>query len=325
MNKHAGDTRAIGIFSNKWLNTVLLANHAEQTIAVGWSGGADSTALLLTMQHSNYRIHAWHIDHAWRASSRQEAATLAQQAAAWNIPFYSARLPQPSGRNCEAEARSGRYKQFLTWSREQSISTLCLAHHADDQAETVYMRLLQGSAAHGCQGMRPSRTLEQLTLLRPLLHCPADAMKAVLKSMNISWLEDPSNRDLTLQRNRIRHRSFPTMQHAGYDPRTLFLRWQRQAARIHSHLEKQTDQLLDELYHNSTLQLPWQQWLASSPPVRARALQRMVAQLLGEGRTPGRRHIQLVEKWSMQHQRGGIDLSGCRISRKKKWLILEKR
>jgi len=296
-------------------------------LAVGWSGGADSTALLLALKAHGYRVQAWHVDHGWRHSSAAEAVRLAEKAAGWKIPFISACLggtsikdmsgEVSSVRKTEAEARKGRYAQFQQWSRESGITTLCLAHHQDDQAETVCMRLLQGAGPAGCRGMWRERQLYGLHIVRPLLHLSGQQLRQALVLAGVDWFEDPSNADMSIWRNRIRHQLFPAMVKSGISPDKLFLRWQQQSCRVAERLDEETDGLLNSLSttDQNGICLPWQIWKDISPPVRARLLQKLMVQLLGEGVTPGRRHITLIESWTEKNGRGGLDLSRCRLYR----------
>ncbi len=306
-----------------WLNAEDMP-HLPKTLAVGWSGGADSTALLLALKESGYAVHAWHVDHGWRESSAQEAAYLAEQAAHWNIPFISARLTSASTRNREAEARQGRHALFRQWSNAQNIRTLCLAHHRDDQAETVCMRLLQGAGAGGCRGMLRERQMGELRIVRPLLHIAARDLRHALRAAGIAWLEDPSNADMSIWRNHIRHQLFPAILQKGEAPDTLFLRWRVQAERVACQLDHEADVILHDLTRTGdhSLRLCWKTWKQSTPAVRARALQKCMAQLLGDGATPGRRHILLVESWTNKSGRGGLDLSRCRLYRESDYLHL---
>jgi len=299
-----------------WLTAANMP-HLPDSLAVGWSGGADSTALLLALKASGRQVQAWHVDHGWRKASAHEAEALAEQAAQWNIPFISARLAPATKRNREAEARHGRYALFQCWSREQKIQTLCLGHHRDDQAETVCMRLLQGAGVGGCRGMWPERRMGEMWVVRPLLHVSGHALRMALSEAGVSWLEDPSNADLSIWRNRIRHQLFPAMAQAGEAPDTLFLRWRVQAERLAKQLDHEADILLHDLRrdHAHGWCLPWQTWVSGTPAVRARMLQKCMALLLGDGVTPGRRHIMLVESWTGKNGRGGLDLSRCRLYR----------
>jgi tRNA(Ile)-lysidine synthetase-like protein len=317
--------------AQSWLNHGDIPTLPDQ-LAVGWSGGADSTALLLALQIAGYQVRAWHVDHAWHGASADEALILAEMAENWGIPFSSFRLASAPEANREAKARHARYAQFDVWAGQQGISTLCLAHHRDDQAETVCMRLLQGAGAGGCRGMQRQRMLGALRIVRPLLHVSGLELRIALQQAGVSWLEDPSNLDMKIWRNRVRHRLFPAVRQAGVLPDELFLRWQQQAEKLTERLDAAADIVMNsgnisvsESPEDATKQvsLRWHSWAACDSAVRARVLQKMMVQVFGAGVTPGRRHILLVEQWTNQNGRGGLDLSRCRLQRKHANLHLE--
>jgi len=300
-----------------WLRDARL----PKRLAVGFSGGVDSTALLLALHTLGHEVVAWHVDHGWHVDSGRDAERLSRQANVWRIEFHSAHVDAVSDSNREAVARKARYARFLRWAQTQDMHTLCLAHHLDDQVETVCMRMLQGAGVVGCMGMRPERTLEHLDILRPLLHVPKSELKEALIQADIGWLEDVSNRDTTLMRNHVRHHLFPYMRKKGVDPTDLFNRWQVQASKITVWLDAQAD-AIEIQQSQDEISVLWNDWKNVSPPVRACVLQRMMAILFGEGSVLGRRHIELAEAWLNKYGRGGIDLCRCRLSHQGKRLHL---
>jgi len=282
-------------------------------LAVGYSGGADSTALLLALHGLGHEVVAWHVDHGWHVNSAEQADDLARQAHIWGIEFHSANVCAVSTRNREAAARNARYAQFSLWSERQKIGTLCLAHHHDDQAETVCMRMLQGAGIAGCMGMKSAREVNQLCIVRPLLQVPKSALQEALRGAGIGWLEDASNRDTTLMRNHIRHHLFPCMRRYGVDPSKLFGRWRIQASRFAVLVDAQASKVGIQRKEGG-VNVSWNAWREMSGPVRACILQRMTAELFGKGVVLGRRHIILAELWLKKGGRNGIDLSRCRLS-----------
>lgn len=301
--------------SRAWLDSADLPEPMPSRLAVAWSGGADSTALLLVLKSCGYDVHAWHVDHGWHPGSATQAGQLAKQAEAWGIPFSSIRLAVASENNREAEARSGRYDAFQTLAKQSGLTDLCLGHHRDDQAETVFMRMLQGAGVHGLCGMQPLRMRGGLRLFRPFLHLSRNDLIEALQCANVDWLEDMSNSDTTLWRNRLRKETFPAMVDRGVDPAKLFLRWQRQAVVV----VKKIDDALEDIDFESSSErcsLDWQVWQGLSSIVRVYLLQRMMQTLFGEGVVAGRRHIDLMNVWMEQGGRGGLDLSRCRLMRK---------
>ncbi len=294
----------------------------QEAVAVGWSGGADSTALLLALRQAGVEVVAWHVDHGWRRESAAEARQLEALAQAWDIPFYCRGVRLSEG-NREHAARQARYACFARWAAEQHIRHLYLAHHAADQAETVCMRLLQGAGVAGCRGMATARRHGGLLIHRPWLTVDPEYLRQLLRQARIGWLEDPSNLDCSLWRNAIRRRLFPAMQAAGCDAQRLFLRWQQQAVRVSEQLEHAAGSVRPELI-GGEVRVAWQAWATLSPAVRACVLQQMMAMLFDESVRAGRRHIMLVERWTAQGACGGVDLSRCRLERKKSYLHLRR-
>ena len=297
--------------AHRWLEA---APPLPRRVAVGLSGGADSMALLLALATAGHEVMAWHVDHGWRAESAAEAAWLGSLVRSWGLAFRLARLASAPGANREAEAREARLRLFARWAREEGVDTVCLAHHRDDQAETVCLRLLQGAGVEGCAGMRPVRELAGLRIVRPLLGVPKADLVAALARAGAPWLEDASNRDTRLLRNRIRHRLFPSMRAAGAHPEALFVRLGARAARLAGELEARAASI-PVTCGREGVHAPWPAWREAAAPVRAWVLQRMARCLLGEGRRLGRRHIEQVEAWLAAGARGGVDLTRCRLER----------
>lgn len=309
-------------FGSSWLRPDLLSG-LPRRIAVGWSGGADSTALLLALRQAGLHVHAWHVDHGWRPESAREARLLADRAKKWGVAFASTRLAPAPASNLEARARAQRLACFEQWASESGVTTVALAHQRDDQAETVCMRLLQGASVAGCCGMAEERRHGGLRLVRPLLDVPGEELRLELRRFGIPWLEDRTNHDMRFLRNRIRHRLFPAIADAGQEPAELFLRLQAVAKSLSGQLQREAGQLLAGYRcEDGAICLPWASWKNASPPQRAWALKQMIRGLLGEDRCPGRRHIELVEAWTRHSGLGGLDLSGCRLQRHRCFLHL---
>ena len=311
--------------SREWLDATRLSNWMPEALpsrlAVGWSGGADSTALLLALKSCGYEVHAWHIDHGWHADSARLAEQLEKKAEAWAIPFTSMRLENAPDNNREAEARSGRYEAFQMLAKQSGLTDVCLAHHRDDQAETVFMRMLQGAGVHGLSGMQPVRMRGGLRIFRPFLHLSRSEIIKALKLAGVDWLEDASNSDTTLWRNKLRRQIFPAMADCGVDPVELFMRWQRQAADVVGRIDDAL-KLVDFECGRNDCSLSWQVWKSLTPLLRIYLLQQMMQRLFGDGTVAGRRHIELMTLWMEQGGKGGLDLSRCRLMRKDGRLLL---
>ncbi len=295
-----------------------------QQIAVAWSGGADSTALLLRLLDEGYAVQAWHIDHGWHEDSMAVAQSLAGQAEEWGVPYYLRQIEKPQ-KNIESEARSGRYNAFEELAEQTGCFHLALGHHADDQAETVCMRMLQGAGVAGCQGMRGYRQRQNLHLWRPFLQVPRTDIEQYLTQKGLSWVSDPSNEDVALWRNKIRHKLFPAFESKGVSPLRLYSRWQKQAEKVQRQVVSLAQDIAVEKHVRNDAEIcviDWQQWCAQPAPVRAYLLQQMVGLLFAEGVVLGRRHILAIEQWRGHGGNSWLNLSGCCLYRVGKGLQL---
>lgn len=179
------------------------------SLAVGVSGGADSTALALLAdawaRARGGRVLALVADHGLRPESGREAALTCERLAARGIASELLVLtglePGPA---LEERARLARHAALRAAAARHGLLHLLLAHHAADQAETVAMRRLSGSGPAGLAGMAGLLETPEVRLLRPLLSVPPGRLRATLRAAGMAWVEDPSNADPALSRARLR-------------------------------------------------------------------------------------------------------------------------
>jgi tRNA(Ile)-lysidine synthase len=194
----------------------------NDTLVIGLSGGADSTALLdllATLSGFSLRLVAAHLNHCLRgADSDADEEFCRERAVHYAIPFESRRIDVrgavagPS-LNLEDAGRRARFDFFDDVANRWQAAGVVLAHHADDQAETVLMRLLRGSGATGLAGMAWRNGRGHI---RPLLEITRAEIEAYLTGRGLAWCEDASNRDTAFLRNRIRHELLPLLER--YNP-----------------------------------------------------------------------------------------------------------
>jgi tRNA(Ile)-lysidine synthase len=181
-------------------------------LGVAVSGGPDSLALLLLAEAAAPgRVRAATVDHGLRAESASEAAFVAELCAQRGIPHVT--LPvevSRSGRGLQAAAREARYAALGEWMRREVIGTLLTGHHADDQAETVLMRLNRGAGVGGLAGIRGAapfpRGGEAARLCRPLLGWRREELGRLVRDCGLRPVDDPANGDEAYDRIRIRRR-----------------------------------------------------------------------------------------------------------------------
>ena len=157
------------------------------------SGGADSLALLVLATAAGCQVTAWHVDHGIRPGGPAEADVVRAAAERYGAAFRAVQVDVPPGPNLEARAREAR--------RAALPPGVCTGHTADDQAETVLLALLRGAGLDGLGGMGADR--------HPLLGIRRAETVALCRAEGLVPVEDPTNRDPAIRRNRVRHELLP--------------------------------------------------------------------------------------------------------------------
>ncbi len=184
-------------------------------LLVAVSGGLDSIALLHALAANPAArargLRALHVDHGLHPRSGEWADHVRRNCAALEVPLQVQRVQvdRASGLGPEGAARAARHAAFADALPAGGI--LVAAHHADDQAETVLLRLLRASGSDGLAGMRALRPLASGWLARPWLELPRLAIAEWARSTGLQWIDDPSNADLHPARNRLRHTVMPVL------------------------------------------------------------------------------------------------------------------
>lgn len=210
-----------------------------QRWVVGLSGGLDSMVMMALAAKTlpTEKIVVLHIDHQLQTHSSQWRDFCQRQAQKLNLSYHSFSVTVDSAASLERAARDARYRAFAEFMKPGDC--LLLAHHSDDQAETMLYRLLRGAGLRGLSGIPRTRRVGVGRLLRPLLeHSRKDLLEWAEKSQ-LDWIDDPSNLDPAFDRNFLRHQVMPLLESRwpGFAKR-----WGRTAQNM-----AEADQLLDEL------------------------------------------------------------------------------
>ncbi|MBF0250703.1 MAG: tRNA lysidine(34) synthetase TilS [Alphaproteobacteria bacterium] len=295
-------------------------------VAVAVSGGADSMALaLLARDWAEKRgalVHVLTVDHGLRPESRREA----EQVSAWlgplglDVHILTWRNPEPHAGGVQARAREARYALITGWCRTRGVDTVLAAHHREDQAETVLMRLRKGTGLLGLAAMPARRPLgEGVTLVRPLLDTPKARLRATLRAAGQDWIEDPSNRDGKFERVRARA-LLAGLADEGVTPDRL-ARAARAAGYLRRVLEAEADDVLERaVTRGSPPVLDRAVFFAAHEVVREIALGRLLARIGGDGYPPRRVKMARLAHW-MADQDGrpgdARTLAGCLVRRRR--------
>jgi tRNA(Ile)-lysidine synthase len=164
------------------------------------SGGPDSVALLLLANAAGIDCEVATVDHQLRPESAGEAAFVAKLCADLRLKHHILTLNDAPDGNVSAWARAQRYDALSTWAKTRQLSYLLTAHHADDQLETMIMRLNRGSGIAGLSGVRRARG----EVVRPLLGWRKSELEGIVTAHGIMAIDDPSNRDNRYDRARLR-------------------------------------------------------------------------------------------------------------------------
>lgn len=209
---------------------------------IALSGGLDSCVLLhllssLAQRHALPPLSAIHVHHGLQAVADGWPAHCQRLCARLGVPLRVEYVQVVGGASVERAAREARYAAF--YQLVQPGEVLMLAQHRDDQAETLLFRLLRGAGVRGLAAMPRQRELGQGVLLRPLLGVARSELEAYAGGHGLEWVDDPSNADMQLSRNFLRHQALPLLtRHWPQAATTL--------ARTADHL-REAQQLLDEL------------------------------------------------------------------------------
>lgn len=190
---------------------------ADQKVLLAVSGGADSMALLHACIEKGIDVGVAHLDHTTReGASTDDATWLKDQVANLSVPFFQKQVDVPalaeaSSQSFEEVARTVRYEFLVDVARKNGYSAIATAHHADDQAETVLMRIVRGTSLTGLAGIPARGEWDGMDVLRPLLTVPRSDLIEYLTENDIPWREDESNTDPSYLRNRIRSTLLPVL------------------------------------------------------------------------------------------------------------------
>ena len=217
-----------------WLDRVAKRVKRWRTAGLGpnWvvavSGGSDSVGLLTVLSKSapklGLQLSVAHFDHGGEAGDAEFVADLARRSGCeidlgvWNSRSGSEAATE---RFVEAEARATRYQWLVEVAQRRNANVVAVGHTQDDQAETILFRILRGTGPQGVSGMPIRRKLaESIALVRPLLSVSRQEIEVYLSTLGQTWREDPTNRDVSRSRARLRHEVLPKLA-ADFNPKVV--------------------------------------------------------------------------------------------------------
>ena len=247
--------------------------------AVAFSGGVDSTVLLAALGRLTPRpeFRSLHIDHGLHPDSASWERHCRSVAESLGVSHESRRCPvEPApGQSLEARAREIRYRALQEFIAPDEA--LLTAHHADDQLETVFLRLLRGSGVRGLRGIAAVRPFGPGYLARPLLRVPRQEILEVARAWRLEWMEDPSNRDSRFDRNYVRAELAPRIRSRWPAAARTVGRAARHMAEAHEILEDMAGTDVDGIGNPACIECALLREL--SPPRRRNLLRYLISRL----------------------------------------------
>ena len=279
------------------------ALRGRRGVALAVSGGADSTALLFLYHRARALDPTLppavvvSVDHRLRAEAAAEVAAVARRAVSLGLSHRALTWDEAAaGGNLQARAAAARRRLLLAATRERGADTLLLAHHADDQAETVLARLARGSGVVGLAAMAAWRDEGDVAIVRPLLAIPKSRLIATLRAAGWDWIEDPSNRDERFLRARLRAAG-PVLEELGLTRERLV-----ETARVMARAAAALETLVDDLAARTVGTHPagWA-WIdragfgAAPAEIRLRLLARLARSVAGAEHAPRLDGLEAIE------------------------------
>lgn len=314
----------------------------RQGLLVGFSGGPDSVALVLILEELAdsgdlpLEVHLAHLNHCLRGGeSDADEAFCRRFARQHGLPIETGRVDVAElagrGRSLEEAARGARYGFLTQVAREKGLKTIALAHHADDVAETVLMRIMRGCGIRGLGAMAPSRPAggdsQPLRIVRPLLELRKVELLGFLERRGQPFCKDGSNLDTAYLRNRIRHQVIPVLERTWPELNVEALCALNAAAvRINAAMDTVLDGQWGALCKDAgsgAVALDAEAYAALPQELRKLAVRRALVVLAGEDRPPGlsRGHYDRVASLATRPVGAELSLPGGVSARREHGLI----
>lgn len=282
-------------------------------VVMGVSGGVDSTALLLALwmlrEEFSLTLTVVHVNHGIRGEMAKEDSKYVRKLCdTYGISFFLFEedipaLAKQQGKSEEEMGREYRYRCFYEVMDKVDGNKLAVAHHMEDQAETVLFHLVRGTNISGMRGMLPVNE----KLIRPLIDCRKEELEAWLKEEQIAWREDATNGENIYARNRLRNQVFPVLEELNTQAVQHICNLAGEMREQETFLESMVQAYLKEHVTfeeaNTAVQTDRNRMLAQSTALTKGVIYEMLAQTAGVKKDLSREHVQAV--YDLMHKQSG--------------------
>lgn len=234
------------------LNDITFDNN---TIVIGCSSGPDSMCLLDLLQKKTNKIVVCHINHNVRKESIQEEEYLKNYCLEHNLIFEVMTINTYEENNFENEARKKRYAFYEETLQKYNANKLFLAHHGDDQIETILMKIARGSNLEGYAGIKKISNIKNYQIIRPLLEVTKEDIINYNKSHSITYFIDSSNTNTNYTRNRYRKNILPLLKEEDKDIHKKFLKYSNTLLEYDNYIKDLVKKNISNIYKNNTINI----------------------------------------------------------------------
>lgn len=288
-------------------------------ILVALSGGPDSMYLLYLLKNARdeipFDLQAAHLHHGLRETADRDLAFVERVCDAWGIPLVTKRVDVSAvarEKKCGTE-EAGRIVRYAFFRRHKAPGGLiALAHHLDDQVETMLLRLIRGTGLRGMEGMK---VLEG-DVFRPLLSMTKDEILRELEKNRIPYVVDETNLETTYSRNRVRWNIVPEAERINPRFQRVMESFSAMAREDEDYLSQRSEELYDRLAKKRRDGVQLDDAVYDAPDaVRRRVFRRAIEQVKGSVKNIGYDHIRSIDMLQKAETGTGIDLPGVRVER----------
>jgi len=301
------------------------------SVIVGVSGGADSMALLLALSGLRHdlgvQLHAAHFNHQFRPEALRDERFVVQWCKQLNIPLTIGRRQGGKIKHLsEDDARKMRFDFFVKTARHLKVQSVALAHTRNDLAETVLMRLMRGSGLYGLRAILPKRSLEGITLVRPLLGINRLDVENYLKIQKVPYCTDATNFLTVYERNKVRLELLPLLA-KEYNPQIInaLSDLAATAGEDYEFLSTQAHKQFEKMVivSNKKVRMDLKNIKRQHPAMMRLVFRQMVEKLIKDPAALTFEHIHAIENLAAQKSSGTIDLPHhLRVNKGKDFLEL---
>jgi tRNA(Ile)-lysidine synthase len=295
------------------------------SVLIGVSGGMDSMSLLHILYRLQHRLGiqliVGHVNHNLHKKALSHQRFVEIECSRLNIKFFAKNVHievSPQKSSLEDLARDKRFEALFGISKKNHIHKIVLAHHQDDLAETLMMRILRGTGLQGLRGILPCKEFKEGMLIRPLLEITRQEIEQYVKEHNIPYRQDPTNKQTKFLRNQIRLQLIPYLKHE-YNPNItqILAQLAQRSGKDYDFLYKCAEEkfnTISQVNKNGGVRLRQTGYHKLHPALRAMIIRLSIKQLRGQTKQFSSVHIDIIDRAIMIKSRGQLTQLPQKIS-----------